>query len=187
METLLLETILESPALRSRIGKMIRAGKIFVYPTDTVYGLGCDATNQEAVEQVRAIKKSGQPFSVIAPSKEWIRQRLIVRFPEYLDRLPGPYTLIFRMRQRVVPDAVSTHTLGVRIPDHPLVALLQETGLPFLTTSCNIHGALPAVSVRAIARGLLGKADIVIDGGLLTTPPSTVIDLTGARPKVLRK
>ena len=76
------------------IARQIKSGAIFIYPTDTVYGLGCNAEDIRAVKKLRQIKGTDHPFSVIAPSKQWIQDRLNVKFPEFLEKLPGPVTLI---------------------------------------------------------------------------------------------
>ncbi len=184
-----METIQLRDAIKNRrhILRSIKQGRIFIYPTDTVYGLGCDALNTDAVKKIREIKKSGRPFSVIAPSKGWITENLDVNFPEYLEKLPGPYTLIFEMKKKSVSEIVSTNTLGARIPDHPLTEIIQESGLPFVTTSCNIHGEKTITETKEIPEEIRKKIDVIIDVGKLDKQPSQVIDLTGERPVIIRK
>ncbi len=173
---------------KTRFGiiKAIKDGKVFIYPTDTVYGLGCDASNTDAVRRIRSIKGSASPFSVIAPSKEWILDNLEVRYPEYLDRLPGPYTLIMKVRKKVVSPEVSMESLGVRIPEHPLTEVIQETGLPFVTTSANMSGETPVWSTHGIPAHIEKKVDIAVNGGILNKRPSTIFDLRGKRPRKIR-
>lgn len=123
----------------------IKQGKIFIYPTDTIYGLGCDATNEQAVEKIRAIKNrpDRMPFSVIAPSKSWILETCEVKNELLLEKLPGPYTLIFPLQEKSVPVHAVNHkddTLGVRIPHHWFTHLVEEAGVPFVTTSVNVTG-----------------------------------------------
>ena len=80
----------------------ITEGKIFIYPTDTIYGIGCNAQDAEAVSEIRSIKSRAQnPFSVIAPSVEWIKENCVVEkeAEAWLKKLPGPYTLIFKLKR----------------------------------------------------------------------------------------
>ena len=185
--TISLENILEPGKPRSEVTRSIKSGKILIYPTDTVYGLGCNALNAESVAKIREIKKSSQPFSVIAPSKAWMRENLAIRFPAYMQKLPGPYTLILEMKKQLVPEIVSVKNLGVRIPDHPFTKIIQESCVPFITTSCNLHGKETIREVGKIPEEITRKVDIIIEGGRLNNPPSQVIDLTGDKTKVLRK
>ncbi|MBI4176539.1 MAG: threonylcarbamoyl-AMP synthase [Candidatus Aenigmarchaeota archaeon] len=178
-------------ALRKRndIVKSILSGSVFVYPTDTVYGIGCDAANQEAVARIRKIKRTSHPFSVIAPSREWIKENMEIKkpFEKYLDFLPGPYTLILKVKGNIVSENVSySGKLGIRIPRHPLTELIQESGTPFVTTSCNISGEETISSVAGIPVSISGKADFIIDAGRLGNQASSIIDLTGSRPKRIR-
>src|SRR3989338_505765 len=99
-------------------------GKIFVYTTDTIYGIGCDATNPLSIKKIREIKmRNSKPFSIIVPSKEWIKENCVINFlaESWISKLPGRYTLILRLkkfnkvaRKELLNDA---YTIGVRIPD----------------------------------------------------------------------
>ncbi len=124
----------------------MRRGKIFIYPTDTIYGLGCNALVDNTVVRIRELKRrEKKPFSVIVPSKEWIHENCMIngQGEELLAMLPGAYTLIVRLRKM---DCVSStvalgrDTLGVRIPDHWISSVIKELGVPFVTTSVNISG-----------------------------------------------
>ena len=187
MRIMKLDDILRDPAARKKVRQEIVNGKVFIYPTDTIYGIGCDATNKGSVRKIRTIKKSKQPFSVIAPSKEWIIDNLEVTDKSYLDRLPGPYTLIFRMRRSPVCKEVSEKTLGVRIPDNPFTEIISEAGMPFVTTSVNLSGEAPLTDIREIPGPIRNEVDIVIDSGVFDNGPSTVIDLSGSKPRILRQ
>ena len=161
---------------REDIINYIKEGKIFVTPTDTVYGLGCDATNPDSVKKIRAVKNSPQPFSVIAPSKEWIRENLIIKNGNVLDRLPGPYTLIFKKKKAFLEGVSPSNKLGVRIPDHPLTAIIQASGRPFVTTSCNVSGEKTIKSISELSKEIQNKVNVIIDDGVLDNKPSKVID-----------
>jgi len=162
--------------------KQIKEGKVFIYPTDTVYGLGCDATNDESVRRIRDIKKSEKPFSVIA-SKEWIKKNCIIK-KEYLDKLPGAYTFIVKMKKQCVSKEVSEGTLGVRIPDCEFTDIILESERPFVSTSVNLTGEDNLVDVKDLKKDIKDKVDVVVDVGKLENKPSKVIGLNG---EVLRE
>ena len=186
MKRIRMSELSKDSSMRKSIIRGILSGDVFLYPTDTLYGLGCDATNPRASGIIRNIKNSQNPFSVIAPSKEWIKDNLVVTRPEYLERLPGPYTLIFRMKSSVVCREVAENMLGVRIPDHPFTGIVQEAGTPFVTTSANISGETPAWNTHGVPAYIEKKMNMVIDDGIIKNPPSRVIDLTGKKPRIIR-
>jgi len=188
METIILENIMKNKNLQERIVSEIISGKIFIYPTDTVYGLGCDAGNSGSVGKIRALKGSEQPFSVVAPSKEWISENLLIdgKSKKYLDYLPGPYTLILKKKNpEFLNSASSSDSLGVRIPKHPLTEIIQKSGRPFVSTSANVHGSDTIKAAENIPAGL--EVDIVIDGGRIENPPSAIIDLTKENPEIKKR
>lgn len=155
----------------------IKLGKIFIYPTDTIYGLGCDATNIEAVKKIKQIKNRDEdkPLSVIAPSLEWINNNLIIDC-EIEKYLPGPYTIILKKKN---PDFLnhvsSTPSLGVRIPNCDFTKIIQKTGLPFITTSVNLAGEPFLTNIQDLNQEIKSKVDSIIDIGPLTGKPSTLI------------
>lgn len=154
----------------------ILQGKIFIYPTDTVYGIGCDALNKDAVEKIRQIKKRDQkPFSVIAPSVEWIKENCIVDY-DLKKYLPGAYTLILKKKNKSFLNWVSSaETLGVRMPNHSFAEKIQKINIPFITTSVNFSGEKPASDIKEVPQEILKAVDIIIDGGKLKRRPSTLI------------
>ena len=184
MKTIKLEDILKNKDIRNEIIEDMRTGSVFVYPTDTIYGLGCNALISESVRKIRQIKKTDHPFSVIAPSTRWILENLIVESKKSLEVLPGPYTLIFRKREPFFLNEVSPlPTLGVRIPAHPITKIVRDIGIPFVTTSANLFGKQP---IKKPKDAKFPKVNFVIDGGTLSGPPSIVIDLSGEEEKVIR-
>ena len=171
---------------KEKIKQLILEGKVFIYPTDTIYGLGCDATNYDSVERVREIKmRRERPFSVIAPSKEWILRNCKVEGSE-LDILPGPYTLVVELRAKCVAENVNLglKTLGVRIPDHWFSKLVEELNIPVVTTSANISGEKYMTSIDDIDKRIKNAVDFIVYEGRKEGKPSKVIDLTSG--KVLR-
>ena len=156
----------------------IKQGKIFIYPTDTIYGIGCDATNKEAVDKIREIKqRDNKPFSIIAPSVKWIKDNCIVDKALNINKyLPGPYTIILKKKNKDFLLHVSnTDTLGIRIPDNDFCRKIQKSGLPFITTSVNLSGEPFAKSISEIGKEIINKVDFVIDVGELSGKPSTLI------------
>lgn len=159
------------------IVKDILAGKLFIYPTDTIYGIGCDATNEAAVEKIKKIKERDRekPLSVIAPNTDWIEEHcfLDVEIDKYL---PGPYTIILKKKNKNFLSHVSdTEFLGVRIPKYDFSEKVAEAGVPFITTSVNLSGQPYAKKVSDIPQAILNKVDIVIDEGELNGKPSILI------------
>jgi len=162
----------------------IRKGGIFIYPTDTVYGLGCNALKRKSVLKIRKMKKTSHPFSVIAPTKQWIQEHLQVRHQSFLKKLPGRYTLIFEKRNKgFLREASGADTLGVRIPNNDFAKLVRKAGVPFVTTSVNVSGKRPIKRISRIPKTFLKDIDFVINDGTLNNPPSRIFDLTGEKPK----
>jgi len=172
--------------------RKIHEGAIFIYPTDTIYGVGCDATNNEAIEKIRKLKqRPTQPFSIIAPSKEWIYNNCVI--PEYaeewIEKLPGPYTFIFELKNdsaiggKVNP---TNKTIGVRIPDHWISNFVSELGKPIITTSANKHGEEIMTHPDNLDLDFRPNIDFTIYDGALNNPPSSVIKLTDREPSFLR-
>jgi L-threonylcarbamoyladenylate synthase len=185
MKTIKLDDMLKDKETRNDIIEQMRTGAIFVYPTDTVYGIGCNALISDSVKKIRRIKRTDHPFSVIAPASHWILNNLAVEARKSLKVLPGPYTLIFRKKEPFfLRDVSSLPTLGVRIPAHPITKIVRDIGIPFVTTSANLSGKRP-IRKASEAKKLKG-VNFIIDGGTLANPPSIVIDLSGEEEKVIR-
>jgi L-threonylcarbamoyladenylate synthase len=156
----------------------INHGAVFIYPTDTIYGLGCDATNLESVDMIKNLKyrDKDKPMSVIAPSVDWIKEHCVVD-DELLEKyLPGPFTLILKKKDpEFLKDISSNNSLGVRIPDCEFTELVEKAEVPFVTTSVNFLGEPFAVKISDIDHDLIDKVDIVIGVGELDGRPSTLV------------
>lgn len=188
MRQLDLKDVLENKGLGSGVIDAMKSGAIFVYPTDTVYGIGCNAEIPESVKRIREIKCTEHPFSVIAPTKKWITANLKTNNNRQMNKLPGPYTLILKKKRRDLLTAVAVgDSLGVRIPKHKFIKLITKAGVPFVTTSANISGQPTIKSVKRIPEQMLERIDYVIDGGILAGKASTIIDMTGDKPLIIRK
>lgn len=171
---------------------MLNKGSLFIYPTDTIYGIGCDATNGEAIEKIRDLKeRPEQPFSVIAPSVDWIIENCEV--PEHanpwLEKLPGPYTFVFKLKNKdsVHPNVnKDKETIGVRIPDHWISDAVKEFGKPVVTTSPNKHGSDVPSHPDELDLDFHPHVGFMVYEGRLHNPPSSVIKLTDAKHEFLR-
>ena len=178
------EQFQESPEYK----KKILEGAVFIYPTDTIYGIGCDATNDKSVKRIREIKKREKnPFSVIAPSKEWIYTNFEIspEADDCIQKLPGPYTLILKMKTQVVSKHVSTKTLGIRIPNHWCTQIAELSKKPIVTTSANIAGKKFMTSTDDLDPSI--KVDFILSEGELNGHPSTLVDLTGEKAVIQKR
>jgi L-threonylcarbamoyladenylate synthase len=156
----------------------IKNGAVFIYPTDTIYGLGCDATNEESVRMIKGLKyrEADKPMSVIAPSIEWIKKHCVVDDKVLEKCLPGPYTLILKKKDvEFMKDVSSNDSLGIRIPDCEFAKLVEKAGVPFITTSVNFTGEPFAVKISDISHKILDAAEIIVGVGELDGRPSTIV------------
>ena len=166
----------------------LRRGEPVVLPTDTVYGLCCDASRCEPADRLYALKRRdlSQPSALLAATVDDLLAAVPELDPSQL--LTGPYTLVLRNPARRYPWITGTtpEKIGVRIPDLPTAAaaVVRELGV-VVATSANLHGEPDPRSVRDLAPEL--RALVVVDVGDLPGTPSTVVDLTGDEPRVLRQ
>lgn len=156
---------------------------IFIYPTDTIYGVGCNALDGRLVDRIRELKgRYNMPFSVIAPSKEWIREYCVIdeEGEKWLAKLPGPYTLIFQIKKHEeFPRSITMgkETLGVRIPDHWIAELATELNFPIITTSANRTGGNHMQQINDLPIDWKDEVAYVLYDGELVGTPSTLIHL----------
>lgn len=174
----------------------IRRGELVIFPTETVYGLAADATNEAAVKRVFSAKGrfEKQPLPVQVASLDDI-SKAAEFVPESARRLaelywPGPLTLILT-RSAGLPLAVTggSETVGVRIPDNPVaLALLKEVGTPIVATSANISGDPAATNANDAIKGVGEYVAVVLDGGECRLGvASTVVDVSTTPAKILRR
>lgn len=173
----------------TEISKQIRTGAVFIYPTDTIYGLGCNALDEKAVAKIRKLKeRPANPFSIIVPSKGWIAENCMVtkEGKGWIGKLPGPYTLIFRLKNK---DAIarSVHqgeeTIGVRIPDHWFSEVVQKLGFPIVTTSANRSGKPFMTSLEDLDDSIKKGVDFIIYEGEKKGRPSKIVNVVGGKIK----
>lgn len=165
--------------------------RVFIYPTDTIYGIGCDATKSELIARLREIKqRDAKPLSVIAPSIDWIHDNCIItpHAEKYLRKLPGPYTLILQLKEpHLVPTELTggAPTIGIRIPNHWISTLVQQYGKPIVTTSANLSGQKHMETLEDLPEQVRNAVDFIIYDGPIKGNPSTVVQLTNGE-EVLR-
>ena len=184
-------------ALREAV-KVLKEGGTVVYPTDTIYGIGCNATDFKAVETVYRIKDRPleKPMSVIARNMQWVKELAFVppKLEPILEQLwPGAITVILPKRD-VIPSIVTAggDTVGIRIPDYELTdKLMAKFGYPLISTSANMAGndieAWKSEAVIEDFKPRMWQPDLMLDvGNLPLSQPSTIIDFSGIQPKVVR-
>jgi L-threonylcarbamoyladenylate synthase len=170
----------------------LRAGRAVVLPTDTVYGLCAEPTEAAAAEVARLKQRAErQPVALLAGSIAALLED-VAELPEPLLRalLPGAYTLILPNPAHRFPWLAGDNpdAIGVRVPELPAAtaAVLDATG-PVLATSANLHGGLDPRRLDDVPERIREACGAVVDGGELPGTPSTVLDLTGEEPRVLRE
>ena len=164
--------------------------KIIVYPTDTVYGIGCNAFDTLLVDRIYDLKKRERlkAVSVIAPSKMWILENFVCD-KELIDKyLPGAYTLILKKKELSFLSAVSDgDSVGIRMIKHKFQDIVSSSGVPFVTTSANISGEKTPAILGDISQDLKNEVDIIIDEGMLFGKSSKIIDFSGDQKKIIRE
>lgn len=182
------------PRWIARTVEIIRSGGLVIYPTDSRYGLGCDVFNKNAIEKIYHIKKRDYhyPLSLIFPDLRNLSQFAQISTPNYkiLKRcLPGPYTFILEAT-REIPKIMLTkrRTIGIRIPDAAIInAISQELNTPLLNSSVASDDDRELNDPEEIEEKLGHCVDLILDGGIIISEPSTVFDLTGEEPLLVRQ
>jgi len=171
----------------------LEAGEVIGYPTDTVYGLGCDLMNKKAIDRLYQIKRMDKHHNLafICPDLSEIARFAIVENQVYrvLKRfLPGPYCFILEAT-REVPKIVhmKRKTVGIRVPNNPVILdLVRGLGRPIISTTAQLPGEDPFIDARDIDQTFKGLA-MVLDAGAGGMVPTTVIDLTTSPPTIVRE
>ena len=173
--------------------EILRAGGLIAFPTDTVYGLGALAFDQTAIESIylakdRPLEKAipiliadVEDLDKVARDIPDLARRLAARF------WPGPLTLVVPKRADLPAAVSATNTVGVRVPDHDAARALLRAAGPMAVSSANLSGRESPRTVSEVIRQLNGRIPLVLDGGETRGGvPSTVVDVTGAQPVILR-
>ena len=179
-----------------KVVDILRNGGVVIYPTDTVYGLGCDITNTSALEkiaQIKGIKLAKANFSFICEDlsnlSDYVKQIDTQTFKILKRSLPGPYTFILPGNSNLPNVFKKKKTVGIRVPNNNICrAIVKELGNPIVSTS--IRDEDEVIEYTTDPELILEKwdklVDLVIDGGYGDNIPSTVIDLTDSTPEVVR-
>jgi L-threonylcarbamoyladenylate synthase len=182
--------------LIGRAARVLKSGGVIGYPTETVYGIGCNIFHPAAVSRIYKIKKRplDKAFILIAADPLQVRA-IVAEIPENAERLmesfwPGPLTIVFRASPSLAQTEFRrVKTIAVRIPDSAIcLSLLKHCGFPLVSTSANASGGPAASNTRDVIALFQNELDLIIDGG--STPgavPSTIVDVTKNPVKIVRE
>lgn len=186
-----------NPKEIQKVVKILRAGGLIIYPTDTVYGLGCDITNKEALEKVariKGVKLDKANFSFVCEDlsnlSDYVKQIDTATFKILKRALPGPYTFVLPGAKTLPTAFKKKRTVGIRVPDNKIaIEIVKQLGNPIISTS--IHDEDEILEYTTDPELIYEKwdrlVDLVIDGGYGDNEPSTIIDLSEDTPVVLRE
>lgn len=176
-----------------RAVETLKKGGVIIYPTDTVYGIGCDLFSKSAIEKIYWVKqeKRRKPLTFICESLKHVSQFAHVSNSSYkfMKRIiPGPYTFILEATS-LVPKIVMTKqkTVGIRVPSNPVsLGLVRELGNPIINTSVKMDIEDNVQDPYEIEERYSKLVDLIIDGGIVPVQYSTIIDLTTSTPEIIR-
>jgi len=180
-----------------KVVKILKEGGLVIYPTDTVYGLGCDITNTKALERIakiKGIKLEKANFSFVCNDlsniSDYVKSLDTSAFKILKRALPGPYTFILEGNNNLPKEFKKKKTVGIRVPDNNIVLeLVKQLGNPIVSTSIYDEDEVIEYTTdpELIFEKWQHKVDVVIDGGYGDNVASTIIDLTGHEPEVIRE
>jgi L-threonylcarbamoyladenylate synthase len=187
---------MDDEILLNKAIRVLKSGGVIIYPTETVYGLGADATNRNAVNKVFEIKKRDKfkPMLIAVSSIEMAKR--YVWWNKYADvlakkYLPGPLSLILSVKGEAIDENVYQGGIkvGIRIPNNEFVLkLISSFNRPITSTSANVSGEKPPIKVEEIDEEVKRKVDLVIDKGETEVKkPSTVVDVSSYPPRLIRE
>jgi L-threonylcarbamoyladenylate synthase len=178
-----------------RAGRIIKTGGLVAFPSETVYGLGCDAMNAEAAAKVFEAKQRPQFDPLIVHIADLTQLEMVIAsLPAVGQRLidafwPGPLTLVLP-KQPAIPDLITAglSTVAVRMPNHPVAqSLIREAGTPIAAPSANLFGYVSPTTAQHVATGLGSTVDLILDDGPCPIGvESTIVSLAGSQPELLR-
>jgi len=180
-----------------KVVKILKDGGLVIYPTDTVYGLGCDITNTKALERIakiKGIKLEKANFSFVCNDlsniSDYVKSLDTSSFKILKRALPGPYTFILEGNNNLPKEFKKKKTVGIRVPDNSIaLELVKQLGNPIVSTSIYDDDELIEYTTdpELIFEKWQNRVDVVIDGGYGDNTASTIIDLTGNEPEVIRE
>jgi len=173
--------------------EFLKKGEIIIYPTDTIYGFGVDATNSDAIMYLNKIKQRKQPYSIIVSSinmlKKYVKKSSIPSI-DLKKYFPGPYTLIFTKNENNLSDLVTLNlsTIGIRIPNHSFpLEIVRKFKSPIITTSVNIHNSSPLIDINKIIEEFSDFNIFKDTSSNHKSKGSTIIDVTNNSMQILRQ
>jgi tRNA threonylcarbamoyl adenosine modification protein (Sua5/YciO/YrdC/YwlC family) len=182
--------------LLARASEIVAAGVLVVYPTDTTYALGCQIGDKAALERIRQIRRLDKDHHFTLTCRDLSEIATYARVNDQSFRIlkqltPGPFTFLLPATREVPRRLVhpKKKTIGLRVPDYPIaLGLLEALGSPMMTTTLRLPGDETALTdPEEIRERVSGQVDAIIDGGTCGIEPTTVVDLTGAAPVVVRQ
>jgi len=186
-----------NPKEIQKVVKILKEGGLVIYPTDTVYGLGCDITNTKALERIakiKGVKLEKANFSFVCHDlsniSDYVKQIDTSTFKILKRTLPGPYTFILEGNNNLPKEFKKKKTVGIRVPDNTIVLeLVKQLGNPIVSTSIYDEDELIEYTTdpELIFEKWQHKVDAVIDGGFGDNVASTIVDLTGYEPEIIRE
>jgi L-threonylcarbamoyladenylate synthase len=183
-----------STAAINRAVELLKQGELVAFPTDTVYGVGASVSDPQAIAQLYLVKgRAGEKAIPILLSDPAQLELVTLEISEMALRLarrfwPGALTLVLPRHPALPMEISAQPTVGVRMPDHPVALALMRLSGPLAVTSANLSGGANTVTAQEVLEQLGGRIPLILDGG--RTPggsPSTVVDCTGAEPRILRQ
>jgi len=191
-----MEIIKEKDVKLGCLVKILKKGSILVVPTDTVYGIICDAKNKEAIDKIFKIKKRNRkkPISIFVKDIKMAKKLAVINKTQgkFLKKAwPGKTIIVLKAREKFPKGIVSQWgKIGLRMPNYKLLSkILKEFKKPLAQTSANITGEFTPTTIKDISKQFeenIYQLDVLVDVGKLSGEPSTVIDLTQSLPRVLR-
>jgi tRNA threonylcarbamoyl adenosine modification protein (Sua5/YciO/YrdC/YwlC family) len=204
-ELLVIHPINPEPIKINRVVEILLEGGVIIYPTDTIYGIGCDLKNKRAVEKLCQIEDLSARQAGIKPQKmnlsficndlshisEYVKRLDTPAFKVLKKLLPGPFTFIFESNSNVPKIlGVNKKTVGIRIPDHRIpLAIVKQLGNPLITSSIKDDDEIKEYTTdpEEIYEDFKNRVDLIVHGGQGGNVPSTIVDFTGSEPFVTRQ
>lgn len=186
-----------NPKEITKVVKVLKDGGLIIYPTDTVYGLGCDITNTKALERIakiKGVKLEKAHFSFVCHDlsnlSDYVKQIDTSTFKILKRALPGPYTFILPGNNNLPKEFKKKKTVGIRVPDNNIaLEIVKQLGNPIVSTSIHDDDEVLEYSTdpELIFEKWQNKVDLVVDGGYGDNSPSTIIDFSEGEPIVIRE
>jgi len=184
------------PRLVASVVRIIQSGGLIAYPTDSSYAFGCHIGDKRAIDQIHRIRRTEKKHNMTLVCRDLSEISVYARVDNWAYRLikaltPGPYTFVLPAT-RELPKRLQNskrRTIGIRVPDHPLVqAMLETLGEPIMSSTLSLPGdIMPLTDPVEIEERIGHQIDVIIDAGTTGIEPTSVIDLTGGSAEVLRK